>query len=378
MGQFNVQPRPVNRTAVAINRGLERAVNRFARGIDRVRGRRADYDDTRYEFVGGPRDELRKKHYDKSLRLLWKAEQHAPWSSFKDCTPAERTLWELAEQNLTPAERRERERISSAEYRAMLDATYTPRQKQAIVNVLAAIGHGEAYAWLVSSEVLRDVRSTGAKAAVTMQVVEEAKHFVVMRELAQAFGVEVPRQSAWEYILLERILRARGLEKFFGMNVLVETIALSIFGMLAHLPGLEILRLFHLDESRHTALPKNYFAETPMTRWQRRNPLARVRRLRMALPTLPLLVLLEEDLAELGIDNFEFAGSVLRKVAALSERAGFELAVPAPRLLATFNTLFNAYARLTRPGHQWRDYMTADTSLDAQVAGVEREIFDAA
>ena len=51
----------------------------------------------------------------------------------------------------------------------------------------------EAYAWLVSASLLTQVQSTGAKAAVTMQVMEEAKHFVVLRELIQAFGVDVPR-----------------------------------------------------------------------------------------------------------------------------------------------------------------------------------------
>ncbi len=372
---------PINARAARINRRVEHLVNRAVRLRDRVRGRlglggrAADYDDERYEFVGGPNDEMRKRHYDKSLRLLWKAEQHAPWTTFRDLTEAERAVRDMAEQAMSPADKQARARLGSREFRELLDRTYTPRQKQALVNILSAIGHGEAYAWLVSATNLRDVRSSGAKAAVTMQVLEEAKHFVVMRELIGAFDVPVPRQSAWEYLLLEGVLRARGLEKFYGMNVLVETIALSIFGALAHLPGLEILRLFHLDESRHTALPQSYFKDFPMSKWQQRSPLARSRRLRMALPTLPLILLLEEDLAVLGVDAFDFAGSILRKVVHLSERAGFLLPRPAPEMLARFNKLFNAYCKLTRPGHQFRDFMTADTSRDAEVARVEHEVF---
>jgi hypothetical protein len=375
---------PVNRRAAVINRTVERLVNRAARGRDailarlRFGGRAADYDDTRYEFLGGPNEEMRKRHYDKSLRLLWKAEQAAPWSSFRDLTDTERTVRDLAEKSLSSEERQQRARISSDEFRAVLDRTYTPRQKQAIVNILSAIGHGEAYAWLVAASNLRDVRSSGAKAAVTMQVLEEAKHFVVLRELIGAFGVAVPRQSAWEYLLLEGVLKARGLEKFFGMNVLVETIALSIFGALAHLPGLELLRLFHLDESRHTALPQSYFREFPMTAHESRGFFQRRRRLRMALPTLPLILLLEEDLAVLGIDAFDFAGSILRKVTHLSERAGFHLPRPAPETLAGFNRLFNLYCALTRPGHVAKDFMAAETSRDAQVATVEHEVFSAA
>ena len=375
---------PINPRAAAWNRRIEAAVNRVVRGKDRVLGRLglggrvADYDDEHYQFVGGANDEMRRKHYDKSLRLLWKAEAAAPWSTFHDLGAAEQALREMAELSVTPAEQQVRARVTSAEFKAELDRHYRPRQKQAIVNVLSAIGHGEAYAWLVSASNLRDVRSSGAKAAVTMQVLEEAKHFVVMRELVAAFGVPVPRQSAWEYLLLEGVLAADGLEKFYGMNVLVETIALSIFGALAHLPGLEILRLFHLDESRHTALPMNYFKERPLTRRQQRGYFARRRRLQMALPTLPLILLLEEDLAILGIDAFDFAGSILRKVAHLSERAGFYLPRPADETLANFNRLFNLYCRWTRHGHVFKDFMAAETSKDGAVAKVEREIFAAA
>ncbi len=375
---------PVNERAVAMNRRVERVVNRVVRARDRwaerlgVGGRAAAYDDTHYEFIGGAKDELRKKHYDKSLRLLWKAEAVAPWSSFRDCTDEERLLLAEAERSLSPEERAERKRITSEEYRAFLDEHYTPRQKRAIVSFLAAIGHGEAYAWLVSASLLSEVKSTGARAALTMQVLEEAKHFVVMRELVQAFGVEVPRQSVWEYLLLEGTLKAKGLDKFFGMNVLVETIALSIFGSLSEMPGLEILRLFHLDEARHTALPANYFKEFPLDDKAKASLRSRVRRLWMTLPALPLVMLLEEELAEIGIDAFEFAGSVMRKVSALSERAGLLPAEVALRQAMLFNRIFNLYCRATRPGHEDRDFMAADTTSGEEERAVEREIFAAA
>jgi hypothetical protein len=274
------------------NRALDRVLNRAVRSIDGVKGavglggRRARYDDVRYEFEGGARDGLRKKHYDKSMRLLWKAEEHAPWSSFKDCTSAERNVLDMATRALTPEEEEARRRIGAPEFKALLQREYTLAERQAIVNILSAIGHGEAYAWLVSADLLADVKSTGARAALTMQVLEEAKHFVVLRELLQAFEVPIPRLSAWEYMFLEGVRKAPGLEKFYGMNVLVEGIALSLFGLLSDLPGLEVLRLFHLDESRHTALPSNYLQEFPLSRWKSLNPVARWRRLRMR-PTWP-------------------------------------------------------------------------------------------
>jgi len=377
------EKRPVNQRAAVVNRELERVANGLVRSLDHVKerlhvgGRAAKYDDVHYEFVGGAKDALRRKHYDKSLRLLWKAELAAPWSSFHDAGRHESELIDLAEKSMTGEERAIRDRITSKEFRELLDREYTLEQKRAIVAILSAIGHGEAYAWLVSASLLPQVSSTGAKAAVTMQVLEEAKHFVVMRELVQAFGVGVPRQSAWEYLLLEGTLKAKGLDRFFGMNILVESIALSIFGVLSTLPGLDVLRLFHLDESRHTALPMNYFKEFPMSKWQMKSPLGRVRRLKMALPTLPLIMYLEPDLAVLGIDAFDFAGSVMRKVTHLTERAGFLQPEDAKQQNAFFNRVFNAYCRATRPDHVDKDFMSAECTQGEAELAVEREIFAA-
>lgn len=353
------------------------AVRRYdgLKGRLRLGGRKANYDDHNYEFVGGPGEVLRKKHYDKSLHLLWKAEQNAPFLGFKDGTKSERELMKMALRSLSEEERAEREKISMPEYKAMLDREYTPREKQAIVNVLSAIGHGEAYAWLVSAELMSMVQSTGARAALTMQVLEEAKHFVVLRELLQAFDVPIPRLSASEYLLLERSYKAKGLDKFFAMNVVIEGIALSVFGAFSHLPGLEILRLFHLDESRHTALPVNYFKEFPLSKRHQRSPVTKARRLGIILPALGLIPVLEEDLAELGVDAFDFGGSVLRKVAHLAERAQFELPMDRDKLLGLLNDVFNAYCKVTRRGHTPRDFINADTTIGERERQVEREVF---
>jgi hypothetical protein len=381
---MEIERLPVNRRAVEANRRVEAVVNGMVRRRDDVLrrvglgGRKANYDDLRYEFVGGASDTLRAKHYDKSLRMLWKAEPNAPWLGFRDASRDEKALMGMALESLSDEEREARNKLSMPEFKAMLDREYTPRQKQAIVNILSAIGHGEAYAWLVSAELLGQVKSTGARAALTMQVLEEAKHFVVLRELLQAFDVPIPRQSAWEYLLLEGVYKAKGTEKLFGMNVLVEGIALGLFGLLGHMPGLEILRLFHLDESRHTGLPTNYLREFPLTERESRSRVARWRRLRLVLPTLALVPLLEEDMAELGIDAFEFGGSVMRKVSGLAERAGFLMPSPSDEMLRDLNDLFNRYCRLTRPWHVHRDFMSAETTRGEPLLATEREVFGSA
>lgn len=361
----------------------ERKVNRFVRGLDaflekyHLGGRKGRYDDLHFEFMGGTNDRLRKLHYDKSLRLLWKAEEQLPWSSFKDCTKDENMLLGLANESLKGAERSHLEKIKSDEFKAMLDREYTPEQKQAMVNILSTIGHGEAYAWMVSTEVLSSaVEGTGARAALTMQVMEEAKHFVVLRELILAFDCPVPRMSVWEYLVMERTLKAKGLEKFYGMNVLIEGFALSLFGLLSPLPGLEILSLFHLDESRHTALPSNYFREKPMTHRQSKGFLPKLRRLLITAPALPLMTYFERDFALIGIDVYEFAGSMFRKVVHLAERVGFDLPIPGPKLLLLINEDFNKRAKRSRKNYTRKDYHLAETTQGIAELEIEAEVFE--
>jgi len=371
----------VNPRAIAAGQRLEQTLNRLVRGRDRLLGalrlggRRADYDDLAYTFHGGPGEGMRRRHYDKSLRLLWKGEAEAPWSSFHDCTRLEQQVMDHALQGMDEEQRDAHRRLSLPEFRQLLDREYTRREKQALVAVLSAIGHGEAYAWLVSADLLGQVKSTGAKAALTMQVLEEAKHFVVLRELVHAFDVPVPRLSAWEYMLMESVLKADGMDKLFGMNVLVEGIALGVFGALSHLPGLEILRLFHLDESRHTGLPLNYLGEFPLGFWGRHDPRSRVRRMGMVAPAIPLVFHLEEDLAELGIDAFEFGASVIRKIGQLAQRAGFFLPIPIPALVRLLDLSFNSYCWATRPDYTFRDLSRADCTRGRRERAVEREVF---
>jgi hypothetical protein len=360
---------------------LEAGANTAVRGLDRLLsklslgGRKAPYDDYVYEFLGGPGETLRKKHYDKSLRLLWKAEQHAPYLGFQDSTAEERELREMALRAMTEEERSEVKRIDSQAFRDMLNREYTLREKEAIVAVLSAIGHGEAYAWLVSAQLLAEVKSTGARSALTMQVLEEAKHFLVLRELLRAFEVPIPRLTAPEYVMLERVIKAKGVEKLFGMNVLVEGIALGLFGMMSHLPGLEVLRLFHLDESRHTGLPNNYFREFPLKDHGRVTPATHLSRISMIVPAILLIPPLEKHLAELGIDACDFGGSVIRKIATLAERNGFVLPVSFETLLQLLDVALNAYASASRPVHNKRSFVAQETTKGTRELEIEGEVF---
>ena len=370
-----------NSEAIARVHQVEELLNRAVRGYDKIAGtlhiggRKGSYDDINYEFEGGSRDELRKKHYDKSLRLLWKAEQHAPWSSFRDLTGDEQAVLTQAFETLSADEKRQLKKMRTDEFKNKLNAAYSPEQKQALVNILSLIGHGEAYAWMVSAELLGQCKSTGGRAAITMQVLEEAKHFVVLREIIQAFDCPIPRLPIYEYMLLESTLKAKGVEKFFGMNVVVESFALSLFGILSDMPCLEILKMFHRDESRHTALPSNYLAEFPLTWWQRKSPFARMRRLMIVLPAVPFLAHIQEDFAILGVDSFAFGGSMVRKILNLAERVGFDLPLSRVTISEFLNDLFNAYCRYTRTRHEDQRFIEMETTRGKEQLNVEREIF---
>jgi len=378
--EFNALP--INENVTRNVERVESTVNAMVRSYEKLTslvglgGRKGPYDDKNFEFVGGAKDNLRMKHYDKSLRLLWKAEQHLPQSNFRDMTKDEKAFMSQAKQTLNKKEKIQIERFSSDEYKALINREYTQEQKQAIINILSIIGHGEAYAWMVSAEVLTDCESTGGRAALTMQVLEEAKHFVVLRELMLAWDCEIPRFAVWEYIVLERTLKSKGMEKFFGMNVVVENVAMGIFGMLGELPGLEILKMFHLDESRHTALPYNYFDEMPMTWWEKNSPIAQFRRLTMVLPAVPMMASLEKDMAVIGVDSLEFGGAMLRKIAHMKDRVGFNTFIPSSVLKEFVNDAFNSYASYSRPGHTAKRFVEADTVMGEDMQAIEKELFD--
>ncbi len=112
-----------------------------------------------------------------------------------------------------------------------------------------------------------------------------------------------------------------------------------------------------------------------MSAWQRHNPLAIFERLQMILPAMAMIPHLEEDMAELGFDAFEFGGSILRKISWLAKRNGFTLPLPRSVLLSGANALFNAYCRLTREGFTSHDFMSAEATRGERELAVEREIF---
>jgi hypothetical protein len=68
----------------------------------------------------------------------------------------------------------------------------------------------------------------------------------------------------------------------------------------------------------------------------------------------------------------------MRKVTNLSERAGFLQPADAKQQVALFNRVFNIYCKATRPQHEEKDFMSAETTTGEAELAVEREIFGSA
>ena len=84
----------------------------------------------------------------------------------------------------------------------------------------------------------------------------------------------------------------------------------------------------------------------------------------------------EKDFAVLGLDIYDFAGSMLRKVAHLSDRVGFELLIPQEKLLPIVNQIFNKRASRTRRHHVFKKYHRAETTLGKAERAREAEVFE--
>ena len=356
---------------------------RFGRAVEklaRLPKRALPYDDRTATFTGGEMKKLTERNYEPALRRLWKAESIAPELEFHDAnwddiraaeSPADATMRDISAQ---------RHAIASAEFERKLQENYTPRQRQALARLLSVILHGEAYALFVSASLLPVVRGTGAKLAMSTQVLEEAKHFIVMRELVERIDRIYP-QSVWDYVLLEGVLKAKPMNRLFGMNVVVESVAMNFFSTFATFPGLEnVLGLFHLDESRHSGFPQTYTQEAPLSFMERHSPARQFSRLWLITPLAGLLFDLEDDAAAVGIDIFEFGGKCVDKVFRLSERSGFYPLLNRKDAHRGYNLLINSYKKYFSNERDrysgWIDFMLDRTiQRDSEMKKIEEEIF---
>ena len=96
----------------------------------------------------------------------------------------------------------------------------------------------------------------------------------------------------------------------------------------------------------------------------------------MVLPAFPMMASLEKDMAILGVDSLELGGAMLRKIAHMKDRVGFNTFIPSSVLKELVNDGFNLYASYSRPGHKQRRFVEADTVMGEDMQVIEKELFD--
>ena len=139
-----------------------------------------------------------------------------------------------------------------------------PEEKRdAALQLLSILLWGELAAWAISADLAERIEDVEAKMAATSQAHDEARHFYVLRDYIKALGVEVPPLGGVARRLLLDILQTDSLvHKLIGMQLMVESNALSIFKGLAEAklePVLtELLPYYERDEARHVGLGVMY------------------------------------------------------------------------------------------------------------------------
>jgi hypothetical protein len=132
-------------------------------------------------------------------------------------------------------------------------------KKRALAEIFSTILWGELAAWSISADLALQLEDTEAKMAATSQVFDEARHFYVMRDYLLALDVEIPPLDGYTHTVLTELLETdRLVDKLLGMQLIVESVAVTLFRSVAQAgvePVLsELMPYFERDEARHVGL----------------------------------------------------------------------------------------------------------------------------
>lgn len=183
-----------------------------------------------------------------------------------------------------------------------------PDVQAALGRLFAIIMWGELAAWKISAQLADELVPLEAKMAATSQAHDEARHFYVMYDYLRALGT-VPREiDRASRAVLDLVLRTDSmLEKLIGMQLMVETLALTIFQLVRETqvePVLcALLRYYEKDEARHVGLGIQHLPDMMRraSRWQAARAI--LFQVRIVGWTLRGLKDLEPDLRVLGISS---------------------------------------------------------------------------
>jgi len=184
---------------------------------------------------------------------------------------------------------------------------HVPEDKaRPLSKVFEIILWGELAAWKISAELADELEPLEAKMAATAQAHDEARHFYVMYDYLRALGYTPSRIDPFSQRVLDVILGARRLpHKLLGMQLMLETIALTIFAEVRDSrvePVLaDLLRYYEKDEARHVGLGTQ-FLPTLLRRQSKLEAAETMAfQLRIVFWATASLKAMEKDLAAIGI-----------------------------------------------------------------------------
>jgi hypothetical protein len=133
------------------------------------------------------------------------------------------------------------------------------RERKALARIFSVIMWGELAAWKISAQLADVIEPLPGKLAASSQVHDEARHFYVMHDYLEALGERPPPLDRWSRRVLAMTLETKSLpKKLLGMQLTIETIALTIFQRVRELevePVLtHLLPYYERDEARHVGL----------------------------------------------------------------------------------------------------------------------------
>lgn len=187
-------------------------------------------------------------------------------------------------------------------------------EKQALARVFSSLMWGEMAAWKISAQLADRLAGYEARLAATSQSHDEARHFYVLHDYLELLGIELPPLDPATRFLLETVLGTDVLaEKLVGMQLFVETMALTMFKMVRELavePVLtELLSYYERDEARHVGLGIQHVPDLLAS--MSTTELARLAAFetRVLLASLVSLKRMEPSLRTLGVDPRKISDS---------------------------------------------------------------------
>jgi hypothetical protein len=192
------------------------------------------------------------------------------------------------------------------------------KERRALARIFSIIMWGELAAWKISAQLADRMVPLEGKLAASSQVHDEARHFYVMHDYLEALGEKPQKMDFWARHVVELTLKTPNFaKKLMGMQLTIETIALTIFQQVREMrvePVLsELLAYYERDEARHVGLGVQMLpAMLAQMSLPEHIDLA-LFQLNILISTLASLKGMEDDLLSIGVDPRNILALGLRK-----------------------------------------------------------------